>query len=246
MMAGLPDFVHARFDIGKAVVVFTSRRGGVSEGPFAAMNLSPYVGDVAEHVKENRRRLAAYLGAPDIVTVEQVHGNTYLDLDFIQLKEPSHLELQADALLTSRPGLPLAVLTADCLPLILVSSAGQVAAVHCGWRGLVDRIVPRVVKKMKGKIRAFIGPGISACCYEIGKEVYADIYAIHKEAVQERNGKLFADLKKFIYLELVKNDVAPDSIYVSEVCTYCRPDLFFSYRRAKKTGRQAGIVIIRE
>jgi YfiH family protein len=232
---------HIAADLPGAHVLFTTRRGGVSTGPYASLNLGLWTEDDPAHVSINRDRLA------DIVGVErgrfaqgrQVHGAYVRALQ--APPHPHEIPAPADGQATSVQGVAPIVLTADCLPIAL-ASAGAVAMVHAGWRGLSEGVLAEgvaAVRRLGGAddVVAAIGPGAGGCCYEVGEEVHA-VFAAHGESV--RNGDNL-DLKAIARRELE----AAGAIEVHDVglCTLCAdPELFFSHRRdGGVTGRQGGV-----
>ena len=218
-------------------VAFSTRDGGVSEGPYESLNLGVKTGDAEERVAENRRRLCEHLGLEQerVARLWQVHA--------AELREwreppgpPGWAELgrsldHADGHLTTVPGVGLSVLVADCLPVALVAP-GRAAMLHCGWRPLAAGIVERALERFDEPPAAAIGPGIGGCCYEVGEEVHA-----HFTAHDARRGERGLDLAAVARARLDAD------VHDTGVCTMCRPDLFFSHRRAGGiTGRQAGVV----
>jgi YfiH family protein len=224
-----------------ARAAFTSRVGGASADPFRSLNLGVLTGDEREAVALNRRIAADALGiAPEEVLMgHQVHGTEVMAHDGPQ--RPGHYadlvpaEVEADGHATSVAGLAPLVLVADCLPVALAGPHG-VAMIHCGWRGLAGGIVERGARAV-GAAAAAVGPGIGPCCYEVGPEVLAEF-----EGLGEGNaaGRLL-DLRAVAARLLADAGVA--EIEVSELCTSCEAELFFSHRRdGGRTGRQAGLV----
>ncbi len=222
-----------------ARAAFSTRLGGVSEPPFDSLNLGRLTGDPG--VPENRHGLAGAIGVkPErVLTGRQVHGADVLLHDapmspsaFI---EPTPGLPEADGHVAGRDGLVPLVLVADCLPVALAGD-GAVAMIHCGWRGLAAGIVERGVKA-SGARAAAIGPGIGPCCYEVGKPVLGAFE--HLGPGLAAGGML--DLREVASRLLRRAGVA--EVEVSELCTSCHPELFFSHRRdGEPTGRQAGLV----
>lgn len=224
---------------------FSTRRGGVSAGPFESLNLGLLTADDPALVAENRRRLVTALGLGDdrIAMGWQVHGADLREWDALpsgpsftaQARDGAELA-QVDAHATRIARLGLLVLVADCLPVALIAP-GRAAILHCGWRGLAAGIVERALATFESAPAAVIGPGIGACCYEVGPEVraaFADLVGATKEG-----GKL--DLRLVAQRKLTANGVS--RIEHVKLCTSCRPDLFYSHRRdGGLTGRQGGIV----
>jgi purine-nucleoside/S-methyl-5'-thioadenosine phosphorylase / adenosine deaminase len=223
---------HVAIALPGGRVVFTTRQGGVSEGPYASLNLGRWTDDDPAAVKENRRRLAAAIGFPldAVVQGRQVHRAR------VERNAPPGGEPQeADGQATTRDDVALLVLTADCLPIALVAREA-VAMLHAGWRGLAEGIVEQGVAALRtlgaGEIRAAIGPGAGPCCYEVGADV--------AEAFGRTAGPL--DLKAIARERLEAAGVV--EVHDVDLCTICSdPSLFFSHRRdGGVTGRQAGVV----
>ena len=226
-----------------ATVTFTTRQGGVSEGPYESLNLGILTDDDQERVAENRERLASAVGFPaDAVAMGwQVHGTQMAEWDgpprvgsdgFFR---PGAELRKVDGHVTSATGVGLLVLAADCLPVAL-AVPGRVAMAHCGWRGLAAGILERAVGSFADAPAAAVGPGIGRCCYEVGDEV--------REAFTGLDGVVsgrMLDLRAVAGAKLRAAGV--DRIEQVDLCTSCRADLFFSHRRdGGVTGRQAGVV----
>jgi polyphenol oxidase len=223
--------------------VCSTRLGGVSKGVFASMNLGLHVGDKPEHVAANRQRFTALAQMPAApVWLEQVHGT-----DVLRLGAGSVNQVRADACVSSTAGVVCAVMTADCLPLLLCDSRGtQVAAVHAGWRGLCDGVIENAVSQFNepAKIMAYLGPAISQPAFEVGAEVRAAFIRSDTEAEQAfvagEKDKWQADLYLLARQRLLAAGVF--QIYGGRFCTYSQPELFFSYRRDGQTGRMAASI----
>jgi YfiH family protein len=224
-----------------ARAAFTARLGGVSEGPFKSLNLGRLTGDRAEAVRENRHRLAAAIAIdPELVLIgRQVHAADVTRHDGPTepraFANPAAGLPEGDGHATARADLAPLVFVADCLPVALAGPGG-VAMIHCGWRGLAAGIVEHGVKEVKARAAA-VGPGIGPCCYEVGDDVL-DAFEPLGPGVAE-GGML--NLREVVRRLLEQTGV--EWIEVSEDCTSCNPDLFFSHRRdGDRTGRQAGLV----
>jgi len=231
-----------------ARAVFTTRRGGTSEGPYAGLNLGADTGDRPEAVRANRRLLCDELGldAQRVSMVRQVHGARVRRLD-----APSHPGRFTGALrgwpegdgLTSRtPGLGLAVLGADCLPLLLWRrDEPAVAAAHAGWRGLVGGVVGRAVDALgePARVGAAVGPGIGPCCYPVSAEIRARFAAAFGEGVVLGEA---VDLAAAAGAALIGAGVPATAVQVVGACTSCEAQRLYSYRRdGAACGRQAGV-----
>ena len=240
----------------------TLRSGGVSRGSYASLNLSAAVGDDAADVARNRRILAEMLDLPaEPMWLRQVHGTRVLDLDRADAPAAARHSGRAspgpssrnpppaaDGSVTSRPGRPCAVLTADCLPVLLCDTLGtRVGAVHAGRRGLAGGVLESAVRRMgadPARILAWIGPGIGQGAYEVGGEVLDRFVAIDREAVRcfaaNSNGRWQADLHGLARRRL--RDAGVRAIHGSGRCTHSDPERFFSHRREAPCGRMATVI----
>jgi YfiH family protein len=226
-----------------ATVTFTTRQGGVSEGPYESLNLGILTDDLPERVTENRHRAAGQASVePDRMAMGwQVHGTELREWaeppPDRAYAEPGGKDLErVDGHLTREPGLGLLVLVADCFPVAL-SDGEQAAMLHCGWRPLAGGILERALERFSGTPSAAVGPGIGGCCYEVGDEV-RDAFSDVDGAAHGR----MLDLRTVIAAKLAAAGVT-DVEHVDE-CTSCSPELYFSHRRDKGvTGRQAGIIV---
>lgn len=235
-------------------VAVTTRHGGVSKGPWRSCNLGDHVEDDPAHVQENRRRLQQRLpGQSPIQWLRQVHGTSVFELAGDETIAPP----QADALYTRQQGIALAVLTADCLPLCLASQDGsEIAVVHAGWRGLLAGVIENTLARFTcplSAIRAWMGPAIGPCHFEVGPEVreaFIEVAAAGtaintSEAFYpvKQGNKFLADLYRLASLRLMGSGV--ESISGGGRCTWCEHDDFYSYRRQPETGRFATLIGIR-
>lgn len=228
-----------------ARMVFTSRAGGASSSPYDSFNLGDHVGDDPLLVKANRERLAGVLGlAPArIVWMEQLHTHTVTVVD-----APTDEPVPAtDALVTTTRGLALAVLVADCVPVLLADHTnGVVAAAHAGRMGARNGIVRETVETMcelgatPATIQVLLGPAASGRRYEVPDEMAADVEK-HLPGSRTRTiaGTPGLDLRAGVTRQLL--DIGVDNVRADPRCTISDPD-FFSYRRDGVTGRQAGLV----
>jgi YfiH family protein len=232
-----------------ARVAFSTRQGGVSEGPYESLNLGILTEDEPSRVHENRRRLAGSAGLePERIAMGwQVHGTDVREWEappespgFAQpLRSPARrAELpRVDGHTTRVPGLGLLVLVADCLPVAL-AGGGRATMLHCGWRGLADGVIAEGLRAFPEPPAATVGPGIGACCYEVGQEVL-ERFAHVEGAARGRN----LDLRS-----VVEHDLRAGGVQLIEHvddCTSCRPELYFSHRRdGGVTGRQGGLVVL--
>jgi YfiH family protein len=238
----------------------TTREGGVSLGPYGTrqgcdgLNLGAYCGDSAAAVVENRRRLAALLPSPP-VWLKQVHGTRVHTLWDEPLSHQAACmvdEPEADAAVTNRRGLVLAVLSADCLPVLLCDHQQQVvAAAHAGWRGLAAGVLEATVAAMRERLRpdseimAWLGPAIGPKAFEVGEDVVrafggGEAGATRRFVPGRVPGKWFADLPGLAVDRLRSCGV--EHVSASSLCTFSRADCFYSHRRDRVTGRQACLI----
>jgi YfiH family protein len=229
-----------RWDVdGPYAVVFSTRAGGVSEGPFASLNLGRATADEPERVDENRRRLLAEVGG-DIARLAlnwQTHSAT------VRRAAAGDRGNHADGLWTDEPALPVMALTADCLPIALARTNREMpalAVLHAGWRGLLAGVVDAGVEALGGAPAAAIGPGIGPCCYEVGEEV-AQPFAARFGADVLRGRRL--DL--WTAAERALREAGVTRIERVDLCSACNPELFFSHRRDEGlTGRQGVVALV--
>jgi polyphenol oxidase len=224
-----------RWDADGYCVAFTTRVGGVSEGPYASLNLGRKSGDVPERADENRRIACDAIGAD----VEKLALNFQVHSACVLRAAPGMRGEHADGLWTDEPGLPILAMSADCLPIVLarVGKPG-VAVLHAGWRGLLAGIVAAGTDALGGeKLVAAVGPAIGPCCYEVGDEVAAPFRARFGDDVV-RGSRL--DLWTSAERALLAAGV--ERVDRFDRCTFCEPETFFSHRRdAGITGRQGVI-----
>ncbi len=231
-----PAGEHLAIELGRVQVLFTTRRGGVSSGPYASLNLGRLTADDPDSVSRNRGGLEHRLGVR-LAYGRQVHGTGVRRVG----DGEAETVIDADGQATAAPGIAPMVLTADCLA-VAIAGREAVAMVHAGWRGLAEGVLPEGVAAVRelgasGPLSAAIGPGAGPCCYEVGEEVHERFVAYGTDVRRGRN----LDLKAIARLELQRAGVDP--IHDAGLCTICAdPSLFFSHRRDRGvTGRQAGI-----
>ena len=222
--------------------LITTRAGGVSQGAYASLNLGDHVGDEAAAVAENRARLALLL--PDSpLWLRQVHGTGVADT------RSARAGCEADASMTRESGRVLAVLTADCLPVLLADDTGSAIAVaHAGWRGLVAGVIERTVDALNlepGRLVAYLGPAIGPSAFEVGDEVRHAFVAPDAEAAAAfvpggTAGKWFADLYMLARQRLAR--LGTTRVFGGGFCTHGEADRFFSHRRDRVTGRMASLI----
>lgn len=221
---------------------FTCRAGGVSQGPYASLNLGIHVGDDPQAVMENRVRLTATaaLALPPRWLM-QVHGHQVVSADQVISDKT-----QADAVWTDQPGVVCAVLVADCVPILLAAdNGGCVAAVHAGWRGLVAGVIEQTIAALPvsaPQLHAWIGPCIGKAAYEVGPEVWQAVEGNSAASPSVSSEKRHLDLALAAARRLQQAGV--DQVQQAQACTASNPQQFFSYRRDGVTGRSAAYIAI--
>ena len=231
----------------------TLRTGGVSQGPYSSLNPAAHVGDDADRVGQNRRIIREMLDLPaEPVWLDQIHSNRA-----VKAVTTASLQ-QADASYTDDSGVVCAVLTADCLPLLVCSTDGtQVAAIHAGWRGLLAAVISNTVDAMqipsnsplckrgaRGDLLIWLGPAIGPDCFEVGAEVrdaFLEKSTAFISAFKEKShGKWLADIYRLARIELAALGIA--KVYGGNSCTFTEHERFYSYRRDTQTGRMATLI----
>jgi YfiH family protein len=237
---------------GTVRALSTFRGGGVSEGRYASLNLGSHVEDAVEAVVENRRRLRAAAGLPAVPRwLVQVHGVRVCDLDAEATNagaEGAGTAAPADAVVTRKPGQVCAILTADCLPVLLATQSGdRVGAAHAGWRGLAAGVIEATVGALAcpgETLLAWLGPAIGPEHFEVGGEVREELLRADPsaEGAFEPNsrGRYMADLYALARRRLRRLGV--ERVHGGGECTYAAADKYFSHRRDGITGRQATLV----
>lgn len=227
--------------------LITTRSGGVSAAPYASLNLGDHVGDNPEHVTQNRAVLSTHLPA-EPRWLKQVHG--------IAVVDACTTGAEADASVVFQAGDVCAVLTADCLPVLLCDQSGTVVgAAHAGWRGLLNGVIEATAAAMQvpaSSLLAYLGPAIGPQAFEVGDEVRAAFVAADPEAAsafisgdrQAETQKWLANIYWLARLRLKRLGVA--GVYGGGLCTYTDAERFFSYRRDGVTGRMASLIWLEE
>ncbi len=227
----------------------TTRKGGMSQGIYSGLNLGLHVCDDPETVLQNRQLLSVTAGLPNPPHwLNQIHSTEVVAINTpeAQLEIPS-----ADASYTRLPNQVSIVMTADCLPLLVCDKAGTVvAAIHAGWRGLLDGIIENTLEQMQvspAELLVWLGPAISQSHFEVGNEVRAAFVARDPQATsafKSHGDKWLADLYALARQRLHAAGVNAADIYGGEHCTYQQRELFYSYRRDCYTGRQASLIYL--
>lgn len=236
---------------------FTTRLGGVSTGFSASLNLAFGRGDSMENVEENLRRLGDAIGFDPtrLVLTRQTHSDIVRVVTGADCRGLCHRDYpECDGLVTAEPGLALLVFTADCTPVLLYDPVtGAVGACHAGWRGTARDIAGKTARAMAASfscdpknIRAAVGPNIGFCHFETGTDVPEAMIAAYGKAaeayIRPAGEKYHVDLKAMNRLSL--NRAGVEQVDVSEECTMCRPDLFFSHRATGGNRGSQGAVIV--
>ena len=242
---------------------FSTRLGGVSEMPADALSLAGFNDDAAENILENRRRfLKLFPGDWALAGCWQVHGAEIRVVHTAAEAKPAENErgdtIFCDVIVSDAKGVLAGVKTADCVPILLSDpSAGAFAAVHAGWRGTLATAVVAAVERLAREyevrpenLRAAIGASAGPCCYEVGTDVidaFTSKFADgEKLFTQTRSGHATVDLLQANRDQLISTGMNPERIHTAPICTMCRTDLFFSYRKEKslhgKVGRLMAVV----
>lgn len=215
----------------------TTRQGGVSQSPYDTNNVGLHVGDKPEHVLANRQRLPL---PQEPAWLEQTHSTRCIVVEKTSNRN-------ADAAITREPNRCLAIMTADCLPIVLSNDTGtEIAAIHAGWRGLADGVIEETLSTLHHPVSSFIawiGPSACGQCYEVGEEVkdnFTQRYAFAPQSFISDQEKWLANLPKLAQFILQKNGIR--QVYQTNHCTIEEKNLFYSYRRDGQTGRIATII----
>lgn len=221
----------------------TTRKGGVSDGPYASLNLGDHVGDAPLAVARNRSLLSSLLPS-DPVWLKQVHGTVVVNAS------ATSCHPDGDGCIASCSGAVCVVMTADCLPVLLCDEQGSVVgAAHAGWRGLCDGVIEQTIRAMKAPpaaMLAWLGPAIGPQAFEVGEEVRAAFIAKQPEATTAftpspaGNSKWLADIYALARLRL--NALGIERIFGGNLCTHTDRERFFSYRRDGVTGRMGTFI----
>lgn len=252
---------RALAEAGRFNHAFTTRHGGESGGGYTGLNLGYATGDEPPRVDRNRAALlgALGLGGRPLVTARQVHGDQLLVVEGAADAEALR-SMAADGLLTASREVAVAVLTADCLAVLLADPRhGAVAAVHAGWRGAAQRIAGKAVRRLGEEfgcrpedLLVALGPCIGPCCYEVDAPVLERFAAAFpgQEPVYAKprgEGKALLDLAAVVRLDLKETGIRVENVTTIGQCTACQPGEFFSYRRSgPATGRLAAVIGLME
>jgi len=240
----------------------SSRLGGTSNQPYTSLNLGLHTGDEDKQVIANRQLFCQSVGvvAGDIVTAEQTHTDTVCVVTKKHVgrgaKKYSEAIKATDALITNAADVPLMLFFADCVPVLIVDPVQKVIGIaHAGWRGTMDNIAQKTVLSMQNyfgtnpqQCLVGIAPSIGPCCYEVDHVVINRLkgqFQDWKQLVRPQGAKWYLDLWQANRLQLEKIGVKGENIVVSNVCTACNKELFFSYRAENGcTGRMGAVIVL--
>lgn len=238
---------------------FSTRRGGVSAPPFNSLNVGTTTGDEPTSVFDNRSRLERAFGYPVQEWISLAHGNEVHEVSSFHARyAPSPLLPEGDALISCHRDLPLTIYYADCVPIVLLDpQRPAIGLVHAGWRGTVANVVCRTVETMRerfgtdpSRLLCGLGASIGPCCFEVDNDVAAAVrsqFPSWQDSVVavKNQAKSTIDLWQLNTFQLEQAGVPRQNIAISRLCTACREDLFFSYRRDRRqTGRLAMLVAL--
>lgn len=237
------EILTANWPAPSAIHAFTTTRGhGAQPVGYAHFNLADHVGDDPNSVAANRHHLQQTYQLPnEPFWLNQIHSTTCIRLD------GSDVNRDADAAITHLPNTVLAIMTADCLPILLCHpQTHEVAAIHAGWRGLMNGIIEETVSQLQSsphEYMAWIGPAICGQCYATGEEVWTQFsqrYAFAQHGFHQIGTQWYADLPKLATLILQQQAIT--QVYFSRACTYELNNQYYSYRREPQTGRIATLI----
>jgi hypothetical protein len=238
----MPNHVIANWNAPANISALTTTRNtGVSRDPYAHNNMGLHVGDNEEHVQQNRASLVERLNLPNPPRwLNQTHSTRCVVVD----EDDS---IDADAAISRNPMQPLAIMTADCLPIVLCNTQGsEIAAIHAGWRGLLNGIIDNTINTMQSDacdLMAWIGPAMCGRCYETGSEVrdaFLTRYPFTIDAFHTRESHLYANLAQMA--DSIMQTLGLTTVHHSNICTFERSDEFYSYRRSAQTGRMVTLI----
>lgn len=230
---------------------FTTKDGGRSTKPYNSLNLAFHVGDNKNTVLQNHKILSDQMGynLNSLAHMQQIHSNI---VKIVDKKDNFNTPYKCDALVTKLKGVPLMIMSADCTPLLFSDTKkGVIAVAHAGRMGAIKNIVKNTLDTMRDKflclsedIEVDLGPAICQDCYEVGEEIAQELKSTpYYFAIKEENKHYYLDINSILIYQLEKEGII--KINNPKVCTSCDKN-YFSYRRDSKTGRQAGIILIKE
>ncbi len=255
MIEGVGYLSSPSIESAGAAHAFLSRRGGVSPPPFDTLNFDPRDSDLPENIKENIKRVSRAFGIDGerLVTVNQVHGDA---VHLVTEKNLGGVPPDADAIITSLRGVPIGIMTADCLPIIIYDPANHaIGAAHGGWRGTALGVAIRTLESMETSfgtrakdVSAALGPHIGPCCYHVKDNVIDEFKKNFDDTssyIKKAEGGFTLDLGAATVAQLTGAGVAPGNITALCPCTACNNNDFFSYRKdGGRTGRQLSFITL--
>ena len=229
---------------------FSAKNGGLSSGVYSSLNLAFHVGDNSEDVYKNHTLLADKLNynTQNLVHMKQIHSNL---VHIVTQNDNFETPPTCDALITDKPNIPLMVMVADCSPILFYDDVKKVIAVaHAGRQGAFKNIVKNVIDSFKNSygsnvedILVTIGASIGECCYEVGSEIYEEAKELNFEySLLKRENSYYLDISTILKKQLLDSGVQKKNIEISDECTCCKSDKYFSYRADGTTGRFCGVI----
>jgi len=246
---GVPYFEIPEIgELGWVQHSYLTRKGGVSLPPYESLNVSDDNSDQEDHISRNKSLIATAFGFDPngLILLNQIHQDRILILKEPLGPFPSFMEY--DALITNSPNRFLGILTADCVPIFVVDQKKKViAAIHAGRQGTALHITTKVLERMEEEFACSpddlliaLGPSIGFCCYEIDEKVFLPEWEPYSMAIDD--GKWMVDLARINIALMEKEGIKEEQIFWIDLCTSCHQDLFFSYRKARQTGRQLSFI----
>ncbi|MCD6433402.1 MAG: peptidoglycan editing factor PgeF [Sulfurimonas sp.] len=232
---------------------FTTRDGGVSQKPYNSLNLAFHVDDNSCHVESNHELLAKRLdyNREKVVHMKQIHSDI---VHIVNEDDNFNLPIECDALITNRKNTPLMVMVADCSPILFYDDVQKVIAVaHAGRQGTFKNIVKKVINSMTCRfnsktedIYVAIGANIGKCCYEVGSEIYHEAKTLDLEyAFSIKEKSHYLDIRKILKSQLLASGIKKENLKISNECSCCKNDKYFSYRANGVTGRFCGVILLK-
>lgn len=233
---------------------FTTRNGGVSSVPYTTANLAFHVGDDPDDVLQNHNLLANLMGynRDVLVYMRQIHSDKIITVDATHSFDTPP---ECDALITNCQNIPLMVMSADCTPILIYDTLNRaIGAVHAGRAGALNEILPKTLHAMwkeygttTDDVIVLLGPSIHGCCYEINENIAHKVFAKgYADSLYKEDKRVFLDVNTILLGQLETLGIKKENIEVSDACTSCNNETYFSYRAdAQQTGRIAGVIMLK-
>lgn len=216
-------------------------------------NVAFHVNDDIKNVMQNHQELSQLLEFEqnNLIHMKQIHS---ADVHIVQDNDDFTNPQSCDALITNKTSTPLMVMVADCSPILFYDEKEKlIAAVHAGRQGAFKNIIKNTLQTMQNRFNAkpqnivvSIGASIGVCCYEVGAEIYEEAKSLHLEyAFEQRDGSYYLDVNKILKKQLLDSGINPNNLEISQDCTCCNTQKYYSYRAESQTGRFAGVIILR-